>query len=157
MEVGGKGILDIVDGVPNLESLKKLIETLENPLVLEKDKQYTLFAPTNIAIEEFEEKLKEIKLKSKMLDLFLKGHIIEGRFLYNHLDKLWTPSINLKTLNNEAITIENSNKNLEFLLKKSADVGNVFQYDIESKSDSNKEPGNLIYLIDSVIKLKEGT
>ena len=145
-------IFNIVDRLPNLSILSGLFN--KSPISLDFDESYTLFAPTNFAIESFGEKIKEIKESKKVLKSFLEGHIVKGKFLFNHLRRLWDPPIKVKSLSGKLITLDT---NVDMQLKPEFSVmdGKAVKHDIELMSiPLTDTKGGLIYLLDSVIELK---
>ena len=147
----GTNIFTIVDILPNLSKLKELIK--KSSITLDQDKSYTLFAPTNFAIESFEKKNGKIDETQKASKSFVNGHIIEGKFLFNHLRQLWEAPIKVKSLSGDLITLGASGDQ-EPPLEFSVMGGKAIVHDIELKSESDPKKGGLIYLLDSIIAHK---
>ena len=105
----------------------------------------TLFAPSNAAFEKVETELKEIDKDKEKREALVKTHILSGRLLLSSIEKDTT--IKVKNENGKLIPIERSAEN-----KFSIGDTNVVPSDIESVLN-----GGLIYLIDTVMLVKEGT
>ena len=126
--------------------MSKLI--IDAGIDLPPPKIYTLFAPTNFAIQNIPKEYTELLKNKKFLESFLKGHIIKGRLLLNNLDS--SEPIEVNALNNKTIKLEKGDDkgSVTFSIGKAKAV----PHDIESIDASRA----LIYLIDSVIGINEG-
>ena len=117
-------------------------------------KSYTLFAPTNFAIQKYiqdaPDAYRDLVDNKTRLETFLKGHITEGRLLLNHLNS--SGYIELTALNGQPIKLEKLGVGSDTKLSIDGNVHAVPQ-DIESRGKSR----DLIYLIDTVIGANKGT
>ena len=137
----------IIKKVPNFKRFNDMMSALNEEMSFPDS--FTLFAPTNDAIEKFENTNEDIKKNQEKLKTFLKGHIVQGKLLHNIIEP--ATSIQVKNLNNVVISInkiKDSNDDSKFEIE--VESAKAVPNDIETIS-------GLIFVIDEVIDLGQGS